>query len=317
MRSLWFLPLLFLCPSQLPSLDFYVEAGFHMENLNLDLHKKPDQLHDNFDTVKWNQIIAPEVRAGAAFEFLNCFSVEADGGLLLSTPASNKFSARYREDIGSRSFACHAHKNGDISGNDFSIAVGYALATTSCFRLTALLGYAEQRRKLHSHPGKMKTHINAETDPQRVDITKMHYSARWLGPWAGLRFGCDPCDSLHLILDAEYHHTLLKAKGKWLIQELLSDGYSFNSHICSKQSGVAPGFKVNAAIVHELCAQWKLVLHGYYAWLCKRNGRDTTTHTQCVAKENQVISEGNFRTTPHYRVQWHAWAILGGIDYEF
>lgn len=289
-----------------------------MEDLSLDLTKKKDQLQESFDKAHWNRILTPEVRLGASQRFFNCFTLEADGGLLINTPYVNKFSSRYREDIGSRTFTCHSHNKGEISGNDFSIAAGYAIRLCSQIQLTALLGYAEQRRKFHLRPGKMKTRIDTESDPQIVNISTLEYTARWIGPWAGLRLGYSPCDSLHLAIDAQYHHTLLKAKGKWQIQEILCDGYQFDSRICAKQHGNAPGLKVNAAVVHDLCKKWKLVLHGYYAYLCKKNGKDSTDHTQKVSKLNQKpISQGSFHSEPHYHTQWHAWAILGGVDYEF
>ena len=318
MHRLWTLLLFALCPSHAICLDFYTEAGFHRENLNLNLTKRKDQLHESFDKVHWSNVIAPEVRLGASQQFLNCFTLEADGGFLLNAPSTNTFSSRYREDIGSRAFTCRTHNKGDIIGNDFSIAAGYALTLCPQIQLTALLGYAEQRRKFHLHPGKMKTRIDAESDPQTATLSTLQYNAHWLGPWTGLRMGYSPCERLQLLVDAQYHYTLLRTKGRWQIQELLCDGYQFDSHICAKQKGNAQGFKINAAIAHEFCKKWKLVLHGYYVWLCNKSGKDSTDHAQTVSKSSQKpISQGSFHTAPHYRTQWQAWALLGGIDYEF
>lgn len=318
MHFLWLLLLFLLSPSQVACFDIYLESGLHVEDFNLDLTNKKDQLHESLSKVHWSNIIAPEIRLGISEKICNCFILEADGGVLLSEPSSNKFSGHYREDIGSRTFTCSTHNKGNVTGNDFSLAAGYRLSLSSQIQFTALVGYAEQRRKFHIHPGKMKTRIDAECDPQLVDIASLQYSARWQGPWGGLRLGYQPCETLHFVVDAEYHHTLLKTDGKWQIQEILSDGYHFDSRIYAKQHGNAPGVKINAAIVHDLCEKWKLVLHGYYAWLCKKNGKDSTDHNQKVSKPNQKpISQGSFHSTPHYRADWHAWAILGGIDYEF
>lgn len=310
--------LIILLPSQAPCLDFYAEAGFHMETLHLDLAKRKDQLHESFDKVRWSNILAPEMRFGASQRLCSGFTLEADSGFLLNAPASNNFSARYREDIGSRTFTCRVRNKAKISGNDFSIAAAYAIALCPQIQLTALMGYAEQRRKFHLHPGKMKTHMDADSDPQTVKISTMQYKAHWLGPWAGIRIGYSLYKHMHLLLDAQYHYTLLRTQGKWQMQELLCDGYQFDNRISAKQHGNAHGFKVNAAIVHVLCERWKLVLHGCYAWLRNTNGNDSTHHTQTVSKASQKpISQGCFHTAPQYRTQWQAWALLGGIDYEF
>lgn len=318
MHFLWLLFLFLLQPFQAASFDFYVEGGVHIEDFSLDLAKRKGQFRESFSKAHWNNIIAPEVRLGASQHLYNCFTLEVDGGFLLNTPSANNFWGEYREDIGSRAFTCRTRNKGNISGNDFSVAAACTLSLSPQIRLTSLIGYAEQRRKFHLHPGKMKTCIDTESDPQLVDISSMQYNVRWLGPWGGIRFSYTPCDFLCFIVDAEYHYTVLKSHGRWQIKELLSDGYHFDSRIRLKQHGNAPEVKINAAIVYELCEQWKLVLHGYYAWLCKENSNDSTDHNQNVSKADQKpIYQGSFSTLSNYRIQWHAWAILGGIDYAF
>lgn len=309
--------LLLTCPLYSQSLDMYVETGFHMEDLTLDLNKK-SALQENFDRIKWNQIMAPEIRLGACYRFIRAFSIEAEGGFLLEAPASNQFSGSYREDIGSRPFTCRTHHKGNVSGNDFSLAAGYSGNITAKLLLTSLVGYAEQRRKLHLHPGKFTTHVDAVNDPQGVDSLNLCYSASWKGPWIGLRLGYELCQGLCFMMDAEYHRTLLRADGHWHLQELMSDGFTFDSRISTAQKGTASGFKVNASFVKELCAKWRVILHGYYERLVKKDGKDSTKNTQQVfTSAGTPIAQGSFQHTPRYRVQWQAWAILGGIDYEF
>lgn len=310
--------LLTLLPSQTSALDFYAEAGYHKENLGLSLVKKKDRLQENFDKVRWSNISSPEIRLGASQCLQGGYTLEAEGGFLLNTSSKSTFSSRYREDIGSRPFIRRLHHKGRFSGNDFSFAVGYAILLCPQVQFTTLIGYAEQRRKIHFHPGEMTTCMEAESDPQTVTVPAMQLNARWQGPWAGLRIGYRPYQHLHVLLDAQYHYTLLRTNLDSQIQEQLGDGYQFDSRVSTRQHGNAQGFKINAALIHGLCDKWKLVLHGYYAWLCNTNGKDSTKHTQTVSKPNQnPISQGSFRTAPHYRTLWHAWALLGGIDYEF
>lgn len=297
--------------------DFYLESGIHSEDLCVDLIKKKDQLLDNLDTLHLKNVTTPELRLGASCSFLECFRLEADGGVLLNESFSNQFSCRFREDMGSQTFHGRKKDKGSYSGNDFSVALGYASQIIPNWTLTALLGYAEQRRNFHLHPGEMKANTLNEHS-QTAYIPTLSYDALWRGPWGGVRLGYTPCPKFRFLIDAQYHHPVLKTSGKWTVEEVLCDGYHFDSCIKSKQHGNAPGFKINAVIVREICSNWDLFLHGYYVKFCKKNGCDTTQHTQRAAREHQSpIFQGEFESKPHYRTNLQAWAFLGGINYVF
>jgi hypothetical protein len=303
---------------QCPPLDVYVEAGFHAEQLSWKLHGKKKALRENFSSVEWNRIYAPEVRLGVLYRFHPAFLFVINAGALLSNPSSNQFRATYTEEHGCRPFKSSNSIKSHISGNDFSLAFGYIEKITPWIELTTSLGYAEQRRKLCSHPHAFSTNIDTKSDPQSLEISDLYYRALWQGPWIGLKIDYALCEDFHFLADAQYHCTYLKTKGHWKTHETLSDHFTFDNESKITQRGLASGFKVNASLTKALDCHWKIGLHTYYELLIKLHGNDSTkTKQRVLTPASRTISQGSFQTHPGYQVHWQAWAILGGIDYEF
>jgi hypothetical protein len=296
-------------------LNCYAESGFHTEKLSLQT--KECAMKESFDHIECHLFAAPEVRLGGAYRFLGCFAIEVDGGLLLEAASAHRFAGCYREEIGSRAFVAHSRR-GKYSGGDYSLAAAYQLKLCQNIYATTLFGYAEQRRHLRLSPGAFATRIDAVSDPQVVVVDDFNYRIHWQGPWVGLRltFGCG--EGLSLLVDGEYHRTLVHGRGSWHVNELLSDGFTFDSRSQLQQKGIASGFKVNVALSKVLNCKWKMALHAYYARLMRRHGHDEChNHQHVYTPAGSQICHSNFQHEARYRIQWHTFALLGGLDYEF
>lgn len=296
----------------------YIETGLHSEELSWKLERKKKSLRESFSSVKWNQIYVPEIRFGVLYRFHPCLSLALDSGCLLSSPSFSQFHASYCEKYGCRPFKNHPNSKNHISGNEFSIGMGYVEEPCSFIQLTTTLGYAEQRRLFTANPHNFTTKIDHENNPHRIQISHLRYSAHWIGPWLGLKMDYAYNHNLHFIADAQYHYTSLRATGNWKAHETLSDHFIFENESKITQKGIASKVKVNANIIQNLNSQWKIGLHGYFEMLIKIHGDDSTKTQQHVSSPTaKTISQEKFTTHPCYQIRWQAWAILGGIDYVF
>ncbi len=304
--------------SQCNLLDIYVETGFHQEAFSSELDGKRHALRESLSSVKW-QTNAPELRIGAFYRPLQCISIMANGGVLLTNPSSNQFHATYREEYGCRPFKSRSHSKNRISGNDLSIGIGYVESLTPSLTLTTTLGYAELKRKFKTNSQNFLTRVDPVADPQKVHISDLRYTSHWLGPWLGLQLNYLPCSNLYMAIDAQYHYILPQAlQGSWNSFETLSDRFTFENQSSIDHRGKASGIKINAYLTQDFDPQWKISLHAYYERLFIKHTQDSTKiHQRVLNPQNEVFSQGTFKTHPNYQIRWYSWAILGGVDYVF
>lgn len=311
--------LLFLLGSQqgyAADLETYLEIGVHSENFKVKLEDQNGNIENSFVKIEWNNWIAPEIRAGGIYRFYSCFTLEAEGGVLLKTD-SGRLSSSYRLDASSRS-SKFEKCNKNISGNQFSIALGWIDKITQNVSLTTLVGYSEQRDSLHGNSDNFLLKIDLENEMNKIDLSNMSCRNSWKGPWIGCRVNYFPCSDLSLFLEGEYHYVCLQSHSHWHAKECLSDHFQFDTKGSILHKGNAQGLKLNGVIVKDLAANWKVRLHGYYEQIFKHKRKASLKLQELAYMPNEhLFSQGISRMKTKSAVQLSAWAILGGIDYVF
>ncbi len=298
------------------NLNTYLEIGVHNESFKLKLEDQNRNVENSFEKLEWNNWITSEIRIGAIYQFLSCFSIEAEGAVLLKTDSVN-LSSTYRQETSSRSLKI-GRCNKNISGNQFSVAIGYFGEVTPNVTLTTLVGYSEQRSNLHGHSGKIPLQTDSAREQHKIDLSNLKCFNIWKGPWIGCRLNYLPCSDLSLFLEGEYHYVNFNSHIHWKAQEHLSDNFHFDTNGSISHKGTAPEIKVKAGVVKDLTSHWKISLRGYYEQFFKQTENASIKYQELAyTPDERLFSQGSNRIKAKSSVQVSSWAILGGIDYDF
>lgn len=295
MHLLLFFLLLFLSYSQsyASDLNTYLEIGAHSDSFKLNLEDRNKNIENSFEKIEWNHWISPEIRAGAIYRFCSRYSLEAEGGVQLKTSKKT------------------------ITGNQFSVALGYLEKITPTIDLATLVGYSEQRTSFHAHSGNLPLK-STRSELHKIDLSNFRCSNTWKGPWIGCRLNYFPCSDLALLFQGEYHQVYYQSHSHWAAKEHLSDHFRFVTRGSLSHVGWHPGIKVNGVIVKDLAPQWKINLHGYYEQVFNQKKKASLKLQELAYTPNdRLFSDGSTKIKSKSAVQSISWAILGGLDYEF